>query len=87
LTGFQRETERRLAGALGRLGLVLADRILEGDIEPFVQASVGDVRIWIYSDEACVIGRGVDRVYERWDFASPEALATAFIEQVVSLFS
>jgi hypothetical protein len=32
-----------------------------------------------------VIGRGIDRVYEKWDFETEQKLKDAFIQQVVSM--
>jgi hypothetical protein len=85
LTQFQvqeAELQRRLAA----IGLELRNRTVEGATEQFVSADIGEVRVWIYLDEACVIGGGIDRVFERWDYDSPEQLRDAFVEQVVGLF-
>jgi hypothetical protein len=85
LTAFQRETERSLRQRLGAVGVSIADRKVLGEVEAYIEARVDDVRIWIYSDEACVIGRGIDRVYEKWDFETEQKLKDAFIQQVVSM--
>ena len=85
LTVFQRETERLLEERLMTLGVSLEGRAVSGQEEIFVEATVKDIRIWIYLDEACVIGRAVDRVFEKWDYSSPDELRQAFVNCVISL--
>jgi len=85
LTEFQTATESLLRQRLDAHGLVMSNREVSGTAEPFIVASVRDVKIWIYVDEACVIGRGVDRVFEVWDYESPTELGEAFIKQVLDL--
>jgi len=85
LTTFQVETERHLEEQLKVVGAVLEDRKVSEGMEPFVEGRVRDLSIWIYADEACVVGRGVDRVFEKWDFEDPTALQNEFIGLVVSL--
>lgn len=85
LTEFQYETERALNRRLEAIGFVLENRKVLGEKEQYIAGEIQDVKVWIYTDEACVIGRGVDRVFERWDFDSLEELQEAFIRQVLDL--
>lgn len=85
LTTFQVETERALQEHLKPLGATVQDRKVVGDMEPFVESKVRDLAIWIYADEACVVGRGVERVFEKWDFDRPQDLQGAFIGLVLDL--
>ena len=86
LTDFQRLTEAELNNSLSELGLALVDRDIEGVSEPFITGRIRDVTVWIYVNGACVIGPGVDRVYEKWDFLSLEELRRAFIDKVRAQF-
>lgn len=86
LTDFQIATEELLAKRLREKGLSVSEREVEGRSEPFIRGTVGGVKVWIYADGACVIGRGVDRVLEKWDYSSPDELREAFVRQVTGLF-
>jgi hypothetical protein len=85
LTDFQVETERALEQSLEKVGVALEERKLRGETETYIEAKVHDLSVWIYTDEACVKGRGVDRVFEKWDFDSPQDLRRAFIKQVLDV--
>lgn len=85
LNEFQIATERQLTDQLAAHGLMVVDRTVKGQSEAFIEGRVADVRFWIYLDEACIIGRGTDRVFERWDFDSPSDLRAAFIETMLRL--
>lgn len=85
LTEFQRLTESELVGRLDEKGIALADRRVQGTSEVFVSAKAKDVDIWIYIDGACVIGRGVDRVFEKWDYGSLGELRRGFVDLVLEL--
>ena len=85
LTEFQKVTETVLQQRLHARGLVMSNRALSGAVEPFIVAEVEGVKIWIYANEACVVGRGVDRVFEVWDYDSPSKLREAFVNQILDL--
>jgi hypothetical protein len=84
LTMFQRECERELMERIGAYGYELRNRRLSGEAEIFIEGEVDGLQVWIYEDEACIIGRGTERVFEKWDFDTQHDLIAAFIEKVVS---
>jgi hypothetical protein len=87
LTEFQIETERQLLTRLDEIRVKPGLRAMSGENEPHVELRIADVAVWIYPDPgASVIGRGVDRMIEKWDYDSPEQLRSDVIDTVVSLF-
>ena len=87
LSDFQIVTEAQLTDQLAAQGLAVVERQVKGESEVFIEGRVEDVRFWIYVDGACIIGRDVDRVFEKWDFDSPADLRTEFVGQLVRLVS
>lgn len=82
LTDFQMGTERQLADRLKGRGIELSGRQVEGSTDPAIKGMVDGIRIWIYPEGACVIGRGTDRVFEKVDYSTLDELGSAFIEKV-----
>jgi hypothetical protein len=85
LSRFQELTEAALAAALERIGLSLVARRLEGAHETFIRASVRDTdaEVFIYEDEAGLLGSNVDKRFEAPDYRDGDALASAFIQQTI----
>lgn len=84
---MQLETELLLIERLQDIGLRIDQRSVGGEMEPYIECLIKDVRIWLYYDgEACIIGRGVDRVFEIYDYDSPEELRAAFLDKLLALF-
>ena len=79
LTPFQQRTDRALAELLSGRDALAVEREIDGLTEPYIRVVVGDLSLWIYVDGASIIGPGVDRVFERWDYASLDALEAAFL--------
>lgn len=69
------------------LGYELNDWLLTGETEIFIESEVNGVRLWIYEDEACIIGKGTERVFEKWDFDTQDELIAAFVEKVVAVLT
>lgn len=87
MSEFQILTELELLTRLHEAGLTFDRRDFGDGSEPFVQGWVEDVQIWIYQDgEASLVGRGLDLMFEKWDYDSPEALRAALIEALMGLF-
>ena len=86
LTGFQEQCERELRSALAARGLALSDRIVAGESEAYVRASVRgtDIEVYIYEDEA-QFHRGGRRagVFEHQDFDDATQLQAAFVSGVI----
>jgi hypothetical protein len=86
LSGFQQQCESKLSSALASKGLALGDRIVAGESESYVRASVlgTDLEVYIYEDEA-QLHRGGRRaaVFEHQDFADATELQEAFVSAVV----
>jgi hypothetical protein len=79
-------TELQLLERMSASGATLHDRKIGGEQEPYIEGSIGNIQIWIYHDgEACVVGRGLDRVFELPDFNSVQDLRNAFVEVVAML--
>jgi len=75
-----------LAAALGAIGLSLGARRLEGGEETFIRASVQgtDAEIFIYGDEAGLLGASVDKRFEAPDYSDGDAVARDFIRQTMA---
>ena len=52
-----------------------------------MEIDTGGVKLWIYSDGACIIGNGADFVYERWDYDDLGALREEFLRRVRKVIS
>ena len=63
----------------------LLARRLEGDSETFIRATVQntDAEVFIYEDEAGLVGANVDKRFEVPDYHNSDALAEAFIQQTI----
>ena len=85
LSGFQEQTEAALISALAAVGVGLAARRLEGARETFIRAKVRgtDAEVFIYEDEAGLLGSNVDKRFEVPDYRDSAALANDFIQQTV----
>ena len=81
LSAFQISCESALCAALAQHGSSLHDRVLGGEKETYITARFAgtDLSVYIYDDEASILGQGVDRRFEVPDFDTPEQLQTAFI--------
>lgn len=90
LTEFQRECEAKLTTAIAALGERLTERnVYVGpskmdDADVIVDARIGDLRIWIYQDEAFVEAPQSRRAFERPDYDNEHFLADAFVKYVVA---
>ena len=82
LTPFQLRTELSLGELLDRRGVRPSGRKIEGQSAPCICVAVDSTTLWIYVDGASIIGPGVDRVFEKWDYASLDALQADFLECV-----
>src|SRR4051812_32627972 len=86
LSAFQQQCESELSSALAAEGFVLADRIVAGESESYVRASVlgTDIEVYIYDDEA-QFHRGEKRAagFEHQDFENATQLQKAFVSGVV----
>jgi len=89
LTTFQEHTEAALVAALTAIDSSLVARRLEGVKEMFVRATLGgtDAQIFIYNDEAGLLGSDVDRRFEVPDYRDGGALTSAFVQAVVAYLS
>ena len=87
LTEFQIVTERALVSFLGGRNRKLENRILGGESETYVRASISGtpLEVWIYDDEAQISGPGVDARFETPDHRDVEALRRAFLFHAVGL--
>ncbi len=85
LSRFQETTEAALVAALAEIGLSLTARRIEGANETFIRANVRntDAEVFIYQNEAGVLGPNVDKRFEAVDYRDGDTLAGAFIEQTV----
>jgi hypothetical protein len=87
LTEFQIVTEKALEELLAEFNRTLEGRKVSGRTEMFIEGHVDDINIWIYTDGACLIGRGVDRVLEKWGYDSLGDLRVAFLDQLRALLA
>jgi hypothetical protein len=56
--------------------------VVKGQHETYIEADLGQVKIWIYTDGACWQGLGRDRVFEMSDYDSLDKLQAAFLAEV-----
>lgn len=78
---FQSSTQSALLSLLHELGATPSRVEVTGD-DATVEVDADQVRFWIYPDGACVIGRGADFVYEKWDYGSLDELREDFLSRV-----
>ena len=86
LTEFQQQCEGELCSTQAARGLALADRILAGESETYIRASVRgtDIEVYIYEDEAQFHQDGKRAgVFEHQDFSDAAQLQEAFICGVI----
>ena len=84
---LQRLCEEALTQALTTTDFHLTERaIVDAATVPCVRARVGGtaLSIWLYDDTVGFEIDGQHSRFEEWDFLTPEALAQAFTEAVVS---
>ena len=86
LTEFQQDCETELCSAQAARNQALTERILAGETETFIRASVSgtDIVVYIYEDEAQFHRGGkVAGRFEHQDFSNPDELRKAFIYGVI----
>lgn len=84
---FQKTTQHELLTLLGELGVAPSRVEITGRDNATVEIDTGGVKLWIYSDGACIIGNGADFVYERWDYDDLGALREEFLRRVRKVIS
>jgi hypothetical protein len=83
LTPFQEKCGAELKRVLRDAGHeVRRWEIVKGQHETYIEADLGPVKIWIYTDGACWQGLGRDRVFETPDYDSLDELQQAFLAEV-----
>jgi hypothetical protein len=89
MTKFQRDCESGLKKLLESEGHYLADSKIEGQSETIITGLISGTqyKIFIYEDEACILGANTDFRFERPDYDSPEALQKALLKKVKILLS
>jgi hypothetical protein len=87
LNAFQKRAARLLDEALVSVGSQLENRRVEGRGEHFIRAGLKgtSVEVFIYEDEAQLLGAGVDQRFEAVDYPTAEALSRAFIQRAVAI--
>jgi hypothetical protein len=86
LTEFQQECEAELCSALAARNQALTERILAGETETYICASVSgtDIIVYIYEDAAqSHRGGEVAGRFEHQDFSDGDELKKAFIYGVI----
>jgi hypothetical protein len=85
LTSFQLTTESALVAALRDVGWVLCDFRYEGENETLIRARLGAsaAEIFIYEDEAQLLGPDIDAWFESPDFPDAASLCDTFIATVL----
>ena len=89
MTDFQQECERELCSALAARDQSLTERILAGERETYIRASVSgtDIVVYIYEDEAQFQRGGkVAGRFENQGFSDADALKKAFINGVIHAY-
>lgn len=91
LTPFQRQCEAKLTAETAALGERLTDSDVYigpsrmDDADVIVDARIGELRVWIYKDEAFVEAPDGRRAFERPDYDSEQSLVDAFVRYVVTV--
>lgn len=87
LTQFQIDTEVALLNALRLRSGGLRERRLGGQAETFIRALISgsQLELYIYDDEASILGPGIDERFEAPDYPTSSDLARAFISKVLEL--
>ena len=88
---FQKKCIEDLRKKLRRFGVNNLEFTIKEELEWYpgtralVEASVNDLKIWIYADGAHIRGTDVNMPFEALDYATEEELIAAFTEKVVVL--
>lgn len=85
ITDFQQVCEQALRDRLHAAGYELRNREIRWIGEPAIYADIEHVHIWIYVDEAEVVGTREYWIFEKYDYRSPSNLIDAFVERVLSI--
>ncbi len=85
LNPFQLDAQERLKEILNRSGISAVFEVGGGPREYGIKVSVGEYESWIYPDGADVIGPGMDKRFEIYDFDSLDELKMAYLEFVESI--
>jgi len=86
LNEYQTGTRDQLIRLLSELRVKPDHMNISGVQEATLEMAADGVRIWVYPDGACLVGNGVDRVYEQWDYKDLAALRMAFLADVGMIF-
>jgi hypothetical protein len=84
LSPFQEKCEGELTALLRARGLVLAQRVVQGE-EPYIHARLADTpwEVWISVDQAQLSGPGDAAVnLEQWSALTPDELIQTFLAHV-----
>jgi hypothetical protein len=85
LTPFQEKCAAELRKVLQDAGHeVRSWEAVKGQHETYIEADLGPVRIWIYTEGVCWQGLGRDRVFETPDYDSLDDLQRAFLTEVAA---
>ena len=89
LTKFQVACEVRLRDDARLLGTELPRASTQGTNETYltIEFAVAKAKAYIYEDGASLAGEDLDLRWERWDYASPEALIRDFVDASRPLLS
>lgn len=82
LSDFQRETLADLRNVLQESGRSVESESIAGNKEKYVTISFGGYRALLYLDGAELLGDGLDRRFEKYDFDSLEDLRLHFIQEL-----
>ena len=93
LNSFQKKTEELLSTRLKDLGYhirnrketVFNDERWSTKEEPMLQATIGNIDIWIYIDGAYIRTPFVNLSFEKYDYKNLDELAQAFIGKIIFL--
>ena len=87
---FQKKCKDELMGKLKSLGINISDlRIKESERkwfaekEVFIEATVDNLKIWIYEDGAYIKGLNINVPFEAPDYNTEEDLISAFVNKVI----
>jgi hypothetical protein len=87
LSDFQRDALADVRNVLQEAGRSSESESMLGNEEKYMAIAFGGYKVLLYVDGAELLGNGLDRRFEKYDFDSLDDLRTHFIREVRQLMT
>ena len=89
LSVFQKKCKTELFNRfqIENFKILESDKTRFAEKEVFIEASVNDLRIWIYEDGAHIKSPDINMAFEDLDYPDDDEMLRAFIDRIASVLS